>query len=129
MADASTLFDLTNPSTFLLWIAIVLSVIGFGGYFAGRRALAFRKKEIGQLSLAVEQLTRLSVLEYRGIVQLSHSLASALNPTGDNLMTSPEAKAAYQALGQEPERIMEEAQVVLSQVAKTLGWRHAPGFQ
>jgi hypothetical protein len=129
MADASTFADFTNPATIVLFIAIILSIVAFAGYFAGRRAASMRKRELILLSRAVEQLARLTDIEYRAIVRLGRSLASALSPMGESPMQSPEAKAAYLALGPEPERVLEEAELVLSQVAKTMSWRYVPGFR
>ncbi len=129
MVDVSNFADLTNPSTLLPIIAIIVAAVAFGGYMAGRRAASLRKRELMLLSRAVEQLARLSDIEYRAIVRLGRSLASALSPMGESPMQSPEAKAAYLALGPEPERVLEEAELVLGQVAKTMSWRYVPGFR
>ena len=55
--------------------------------------------------------------------------SAAGRPTGESEMQSPEAKAAYHALGPEPDRILEEAELVLSQAGKAMGWRYVPGFR
>jgi len=41
--------------------------------------------------------------------------------------SATEAKAAYHVLGPEPARLLEEAELVLSQAGKSMGWRFAPG--
>lgn len=129
MVDMSSLTDLTNPTTVLLYVAIILAVIGFAGFLLGRQAASLRKRELMLLSRGLEQVARLTDIEYRGIVRLGRSLASALSPMGESPMQSPEAKAAYLALGPEPERVLEEAELVLGQVAKTMSWRYVPGFR
>ena len=85
--------------------------------------------QVEVLSRSMEQLTRLSVLEYSGVTNLGNSLARALNPTGKSDVASAEAKAAYHALGPEPDRILDEAQLILSQAGKAFGWRHIPGYR
>lgn len=129
MVDLSFFEALMSPSGLVSLIALVIAAVAFAGYLKGRRAASLRAREIQTLSRAIEQLTRLSVLEYGGISRLGRSLASALNPTGGSEMQSPEAKAAYHALGPEPERILEEAELVLSQAGKSMGWRYVPGFR
>ena len=113
----------------MLFAIGALVLIALAGYLKGLREARFVKRELELVSRSLEQLTRLAVLEYSGINRLGRSLASALNPTGESDMQSPEAKAAYQALGPEPDRILEEAELVLSQAGMTLGWRYVPGFR
>ena len=113
----------------MLFAIGALVLIALAGYLKGLRETRFVKRELELVSRSLEQLTRLAVLEYGGINRLGRSLASALNPTGESDMQSPEAKAAYQALGPESDRILEEAELVLSQAGKTLGWRYVPGFR
>ncbi len=129
MADIASLVDFTNAATVLAWAVIVLAAAAIGGFLRDRRELAFRKRELEVVSRSLEQLTRLAVLEYSGITNLGRSLASALNPTGESDLQSPEARAAYHALGPEPDRILEEAELVLSQAGKSLGWKYVPGFR
>ncbi len=129
MADIASLFDLTNPATVLAWAAIVLAAIAIGGFLRDRREFNFRKRQVDLLSRSIEQLARLAVLEYSGITNLGRSLASALNPTGESDLQSPEARAAYHALGPEPDRILEEVELVLSQAGRSLGWKYVPGFR
>ncbi|HYM40247.1 MAG TPA: hypothetical protein VEY12_08925 [Thermoplasmata archaeon] len=129
MADLSSIVDFTNAATVLAWAAIVLAAIAVGMQLQARRETNFRKRELELLSRCIEQLTRLSVLEYSGITNLGRSLASALNPTGEPDVQSPEARAAYHALGPEPDRILEEVELVLSQAGKSLGWKYVPGFR
>ena len=127
MVDLSFFEALASPSGLVSLIAIVIAAVAFAGYLRGLREARFLKRELDLVSRSLEQLTRLAVLEYGGINRLGRSLASALNPTGQSDLQSPEAKAAYHALGPEPDRILEEAELVLSQAGKTLGWRYVPG--
>ncbi len=129
MVDLSSFVDFTNASTVLAWAAIVLAAVSLASFLRARRLVNLQKRELTVLSQSIEQLSRLAVLEYSGITQLGRSLASALNPTGEADMLSPEAKAAVHALGPEPGRILEEAEAVLSHAGKTLGWRYLPGFR
>ncbi len=129
MVDLSFFEALMSPSGLVSLIALVIAAVAFAGYLKGRSEASLRAREIQTLSRALEQLTRLSVLEYGGISRLGKSLATALNPTGESAMQSPEAKAAYHALGPEPDRILEEAELVLSQAGKSMGWRYVPGFR
>ncbi len=129
MVDLSFFEGLLSPAGLVSLIAIVIAAVAFAGYLKGLREARFVKRELELVSRSLEQLTRLAVLEYSGIRRLGKSLASALNPTGESDMQSPEAKAAYQALGPEPDRILEEAELVLSQAGKSLGWRYVPGFR
>ena len=129
MVDLSFFEALASPSGLVSLIAIVIAAVAFAGYLRGLREARFLKRELDLVSRSLEQLTRLAVLEYGGINRLGRSLASALNPTGQSDLQSPEAKAAYHALGPEPDRILEEAELVLSQAGKTLGWRYVPGFR
>ncbi len=129
MVDLSFFEALMSPSGLVSLIAIVIAAVAFAGYLKGRLDTSLRAREVQTLSRALEQLTRLSVLQYGGISRLGKSLASALNPTGESTMQSPEAKAAYHALGPEPDRVLEEAELVLSQAGKTMGWRYVPGFR
>ncbi len=129
MVDLTFFAALVSPPGLVSLIALVIAAVSFAGYLGGVRESNFRKKQVQLLSQSVEQLTRLAVLEYTGITQLSRSLATALNPTGESDMLSPEAKAAYHALGPEPDRILEEAETVLSQAGKSFGWRYLPGFR
>ena len=129
MVDLSFFEALMNPSGLVSLIALVIAAVAFAGYLKGRSEASLRAREIQTLSRALEQLTRLAVLEYGGISRLGKSLASALNPTGEATFQSPEAKAVYHALGPEPDRILEEAELVLSQAGKSMGWRYVPGFR
>jgi hypothetical protein len=129
MVDLSFFTALMSPSGLVSLIAIVIAAVAFAGYLKGVRDARLRQHEIEALSRATEQLARLAVLEYGGVTRLGKSLASALNPTGEPSAMSPEAKAAYHALGPEPDRILEEAEIVLGQVAKSFGWRYVPGFR
>ena len=129
MVDLSFFEALASPSGLVSLIAIVIAAVAFAGYLRGLREARFLKRELDLVSRSLEQLTRLAVLEYGGINRLGRSLASALNPTGQSDLQSPEAKAAYHALGPEPDRILEEAELVLSQAGKSLGWRYVPGFR
>jgi len=129
MVDLTFFEALMTPTGLVSLIALVIAAVAFAGYLTGRREANFRKRELELVSRSLEQLTRLSVLEYSGITQLSRSLASALNPTGQSDLQAPEARAAYHALGPEPDRILEEAELVLSQAGKTFGWRYVPGFR
>ncbi len=129
MVDLTSFVDFTNPSTVLAWAALVLAAVSLAAFLRGRRAMNRQVRELHVVSQSLEQLTRLAVLEYTGITQLGRSLASALNPTGESDMRSPEAKAAAHALGPEPDRILEEAEAVLSHAGKTFGWRYLPGFR
>lgn len=127
MVDLTFFAALMSPSGLISLIALVIAAVAFAGYLSGVRESRFRKKQVEILSQSIEQLTRLAVLEYSGVTQLGRSLASALNPTGEPDLLSPEAKAAYQALGPEPDRVLEEAETVLSQTGRTFGWRYIPG--
>lgn len=127
MVDLSFFTALVSPSGLLSLIALVIAAVAFGGYLKGLREASLRKRQIEILSQAVEQVARMSELEFGGINRLGRSLARALNPTGDATLQSPEAKAAYQALGPEPDRFLEEADAVLSHAARSLGWRFTPG--
>ena len=129
MVDLSFFTALMSPSGLVSLIALVIAGVAFAGYLTGRREANLRRRELELLSRSLEQLTRLSVLEYGGITRLGRSLASALNPTGEVASQSPEAKAAYQVLGPEPDRVLEEAELVLSHAGKSLGWRYVPGFR
>jgi hypothetical protein len=129
MVDLSFFSALVSPAGLVSLIALVIAAVAFAGYLTGRRDASLRRKQVEVLSLALEQLTRLAVLEYSGVTNLGKSLASALNPTGQSDLQSPEAKAAYHALGPEPDRILQEAELVLSQTGRTLGWRYVPGFR
>lgn len=129
MADLSSIVDFTNAATVLAWAAIILAAIAVGMQLQGQRERSFRKRELEMVSRCIEQLTRLSMLEYSGITNLGRSLASALNPTGESDIQSPEARAAYHALGPEPDRILQEVELVLSQAGKSLGWKYIPGFR
>lgn len=129
MVDLSFFTALVSPPGLVSLIALVIAAVAFAGYLGGRRQTNLQRKQLDLLSRSLEQLTRLSVLEYSGVTNLGKSLASALNPTGESDMQSPEAKAAYHALGPEPDRILEEAELVLSQAGKTFGWRYVPGYR
>jgi len=129
MVDLSFFEGLMSPAGLISLIAIVIAAVSFTGYLKGLRETRFVKRELDLVSRSLEQLTRLAVLEYSGINRIGRSLASALNPTGEPDTMSPEAKAAYHALGPEPDRILEEAELVLSQAGKSLGWRYVPGFR
>lgn len=129
MVDLSFFEALVSPAGLVSLIALVIAAVSFAGYLGGRREASLHRRQIETLSRSIEQLTRLAVLEYSGITQLGRSLASALNPTGEPDMLSPEAKAAYHALGPEPDRILEEAEAVLSSAGKTFGWKYLPGFR
>ncbi len=127
MVDLSFFGALLTPPGLLSLIALVIAAVAFSGYLTGLREANLRKRQIEVLSQALEQLSRLSVLEFGGIERLSRSLASALNPTGEPTLQSPEAKAAYQVLGPEPDRFLEDVEKVLSHASTSLGWRYAPG--
>ena len=127
MVDVSFLSALVTPPGLLSLIALVIAAVAFSGYLKGFREASLRKREVAVLSQALEQLARLSVLEFGGIQRLSRSLADALNPTGEATLQSPEAKAAYQVLGPEPDRFLEEVEVILSRASDSLGWRYTPG--
>lgn len=129
MVDLSFFAALVSPSGLVSLIALVIAAVAFAGYLTGRRETNLRRKQVELLALSLEQLTRLSVLEYSGVTNLGKSLASALNPTGESDMQSPEAKAAYHALGPEPDRILEEAETVLAQAGRVFGWRYVPGYR
>lgn len=129
MVDLGFFSALVTPSGLVSLIALVIAAVAFAGYLTGVRDAKLRRKQIELLSRSLEQITRLSVLEYSGVTNLGKSLASALNPTGEPDMLSPEAKAAYHALGPEPDRILEEAETVLSQAGKVFGWRYLPGYR
>ncbi len=129
MVDLSFFSALVSPPGLVSLIALVVAAVAFAGYLTGRRETKLQRKQVELLSRALEQITRLSVLEYSGVTNLSKSLARALNPTGQSEMQSPESKAAYQALGPEPDRVLEEAEIVLSQAGKAFGWRYIPGYR
>ncbi len=129
MVDLSFFSALVSPPGLVSLIALVVAAVAFAGYLTGRRETKLQRKQVELLSRALEQITRLSVLEYSGVTNLSKSLARALNPTGQSEMQSPESKAAYQALGPEPDRVLEEAELVLSQAGKAFGWRYVPGYR
>ncbi len=129
MVDLSFFEALVSPSGLVSLIALVIAAIAFSGYLKGVRDVRFMKRQLELTSRCLEQLARLAVLEYGGISRLGKTVASALNPTGTSDMQVPEAKAAYHALGPEPDRILEEAELVLSQAGKSLGWRYIPGFR
>ncbi len=129
MVDLSFFEALVSPSGLVSLIALVIAAVAFAGYLGGRREASLHRRQIELLSQSIEQLTRLAVLEYTGVTQLSRSLASALNPTGESDLRSPEARAAYQALGPEPDRVFQEAESVLTQAGRTFGWRYVPGFR
>lgn len=127
MVDTSFFAALVTPSGLVSLIALVIAAVAFAGYLTGLREASLRKRELAVLSQAVEQLSRISVLEFGGIERLARSLADALNPTGEPTLQSPEAKAAYQVLGPEPDRFLEEVEAVLSRASTSLGWRYSPG--
>ncbi len=129
MVDLSFFTELMSPPGLVSLIALVIAAVAFAGYLTGRRQTSLYKRELDLVSRSLEQLSRLAVLEYTGVTQLGKSLASALNPTGESDMLSPEAKAAVQALGPEPDRVLEEVELVLSQTGKSLGWKYVPGFR
>ncbi len=129
MVDLTFFEALMSPSGLVSLIALVIAAVAFSGYLKGLRDVRFVKRQFELTSRSLEQLTRLAVLEYGGINRLGRSLASALNPTGEPDAQSSEAKAAYHALGPEPDRVLEEAELVLSQAGKALGWRYVPGFR
>jgi len=129
MVDLSFFTALVSPSGLVSLVALVIAAVAFAGYLTGRRETNLRRKQVELLALSLEQLARLSLLEYAGVTNLGKSLARALNPTGESDMQSPEAKAAYHALGPEPDRIREEAETVLAQAGKVFGWRYVPGYR
>ena len=129
MVDLSFFSALVTPAGLVSLIALVIAAVAFAGYLTGVRDARLRRKQVELLSRALEQLSRLTVLEYTGVTNLGKSLASALNPTGEPELLSPEAKAAYQALGPEPDRVLEEAQTVLSQAGKVFSWKYVPGYR
>ncbi len=129
MVDLTFFQALFSPTGLVSLIALVIAAVSFAGYLAGKRHASLQRRQIDVLSRSLEQLTRLAVLEYTGITQLGRSLASALNPTGEPDMLSPEAKAAYQALGPEPDRILEEAEAVLAQAGRAFSWKYIPGYR
>lgn len=129
MVDLSFFEALFTPTGLVSLIALVIAAVSFAGYLAGKRQASLHRRQIELLSHSLEHLARLTVLEYSGITQLGRSLASALNPTGEPDMLSPEAKAAYQALGPEPDRILEEAELVLSQTGRAFSWKYIPGYR
>ncbi len=129
MVDLSFFAALVSPSGLVSLIALVIAAVAFAGYLASRREIRLQSRELELVGRALEQLTKLSVLEYSGVTNLGKSLASALNPTGQSDLQSPEAKAAYHALGPEPDRILEEAELVLSQAGRTFGWKYVPGYR
>ena len=127
MVDTTFFAALLTPPGLLSLIALVIAAVAFYGYLKGVREAGLRKRQVEFLSEAVEALAKLSVLEYGGINRLGRSLASALDPTGEQTLQNPEAKAAYQVLGPEPDRFLEEAEAVLGRASDFLGWRYAPG--
>lgn len=129
MVDLSFFTSLFSPEGLVALIALVVAAVAFAGYLGGKRQTNLQQRQIETLSRSLEQLSRLAVLEYSGITQLSRSLASALNPTGEPDMQSPEAKAAMKALGPEPDRILEEVEATLSSAGRSLGWKYLPGFK
>ncbi len=129
MVDLSFFAALFTPTGLVSLIALIVAAVAFAGYLAGERQARLYRRQLKLMSQATEQLTRLAVLEYSGITNLGRSLASALNPTGEPDLLSPEARAAYHALGPEPDRILEEAELVLSQAGRTMGWKYVPGFR
>jgi hypothetical protein len=129
MVDLTFFEALMSPSGLVSLIAIVIAAVAFAGYLRGLRQARILRRQIDVLSRSAEQLSHLVILEYGGVTRLGKSLASALNPTGQSDMLSPEAKAAYHALGPEPDRVLQEAELVLGQAAKALGWRYVPGFR
>lgn len=129
MADLSFFSALVAPAGLVSLIALVIAAAAFAGYLTGVRDARVRRRQIELLSRSLEQVTRLAVLEYSGITNLGKSLASALNPTGEPELLSPAARAAYHALGPEPDRVLEEAQTVLSQTGKVFGWKYVPGYR
>jgi len=129
MVDLSFFSALVTPSGLVSLIAIVIAAVAFAGYLTGLRDARLRRKQIDLLSRSLEQLSRLAVLEYTGVTNLGKSLASALNPTGEPELLSPEARAAYHALGPEPDRILEEVQIVLSQAGRAFSWKYVPGYR
>lgn len=129
MVDVSFFTALFSPEGLVALIALVIAAVAFTGYLQAKRQTGLERRQIETLSRSLEQLTRLVVLEYSGITQLGRSLATALNPTGEPDMLSPEAKAAMHALGPEPDRILEEVETTLSNAGRTLGWKYLPGFQ
>ncbi len=129
MVDVSFFTALFSPEGLVSLIALVIAAAAFAGYLGARRQTGLQRRQVEVLSQSIEQLARLSVLEYSGITQLGRSLASALNPTGESDMLSPEAKAAYHALGPEPDRILEEVEATLANAGRTFGWKYIPGFR
>ncbi len=129
MVDLSFFSALFSPEGLVSLIALVIAAVAFAGYLAGKRQANLQRRQIEVLPQSIEQLTRLTVLEYGGITQLGRSLASALNPTGEPNMLSPEAKAAYHALGPEPDRILEEVEATLANAGRMFGWKYVPGFR
>ncbi len=129
MVDLSFFAALVSPSGLVSLIALVIAAVAFAGYLASRREIRLQSRELELVGRALEQLTKLSVLEYSGVTNLGKSLASALNPTGQSDLQSPEAKAAYHALGPEPDRIRAEAELVLSQAGRTFGGKYVPGYR
>lgn len=127
MVDLSFFGALLTPPGLVSLIALIVAAVAFSGYLTGLREASLRRRQLELLSRSIEQLARLTALEYTGITNLGRSLASALNPTGEAELQSPEARAAYQALGLEPDRVFEEAETVLVQAAKAMGWRYVPG--
>ncbi len=129
MVDHSFFTARFTPEGRVSLIALVIAAVAFAGYLGGKRQASLHRRQIEVLSQCIEQLTRLASLEYTGITNLGRSLASALNPTGEPDLQSPEARAAYQALGPEPDRVYQEAETVLSQAGRTFGWKYVPGFR
>ncbi len=129
MVDLTFFSALFSPEGLVSLIALVIAAVAFAGYLGGKRQAGLQKRQIEVLSQSIEQLARLAVLEYAGITRLGRSLASALNPTGEPDLLSPEAKAARQALGPEPDRILEEVEATLANTGRTFGWKYIPGFR
>lgn len=129
MVDLTFFADLMSPPGLISLIALVIAAVAFAGYLRGLREARLRGAQVEVLSKAVEQLTRLSVAEYGGINQLGRSLADALNPTGEPDLKAPERRAAYHALGPEPDRALEEFEVVMGRAGQVLGWRYVPGIR
>lgn len=127
MVDTSFFTALFSPEGLIALIALIIAAVAFAGYLTVKRQASLYKRQVDLLSESIEQLTRLSVLEYTGITQLGRSLASALNTSGEPDMLSPEAKAAIHALGPEPDRILEEAETVLGSAGRAFGWKYVPG--
>ena len=129
MVDLSFFAALVSPPGLISLIALVVAAVAFAGYLRSATEASLRRRQLQILSESIEQLTRLVVLEYSGITQLGRSLASALNPTGESDLQSPEARAACHPMGPEPDRILEEAEAVLAQAGKSFSWKYVPGYR